>query len=609
MVRSSVLREDLGPRTRESVDTARRRQEEIDRQRIGLDALLQNAVDGRVAGLVETEGSTTGQFQPARSVFVRQAEHGLNGAQSIQRTFPEQASDQLVGGRTDARRLLPTEPRCREQPGNLLRRVVILDRSPGARRTPAVAGEPFVLVKDVHVAAVGPDPQPLTDEPMRCGVKGAVVDDMAVRMKLGLLPHAEIEGIGRQRLKCGLLHLEEAGQRSLLGCSVDADTGDFLDPLQELRVGLGHVAKGPARQEIALYVMNSRLDLPFVPWRFGSTGRDEESVVFRALAVVALGHGIVEHGLDDRGLEVVQNNLGRNPAEVLESFPVAAQPSLDLLVEDQDGILVAAVRKGHDEDPGPAHFARARIHHLPGGTKVDLGFGAGFDFDADEPFGKLALQVDHESAQRRVAALIAVLRVQPLEEGRHLHLLLPQLFDDRPEPLRLEDLTGLVFLGQPCCEKTVQVLRRRQRAFQKSFGCGDDPVTSHRFAGGPEVPGNGPVALTGPKPANYFSNIECHESPSCHVMPSLALWLEPRRYPLWQEGSCPAPSALPLVRASKIRDEWIREESPRTIHRGVPSGSRTANMVVPYEANTGGTLSANMVATMGRTVTFGAVFT
>jgi hypothetical protein len=63
-------------------------------------------------------------------------------------------------------------------------------------------------------------------------------------------------------------------------------------------------------------------------------------------------------------------------------------------------------------------------------------------------------------------------------------------------------------------------------------------------------------------------------------------------------------SSSPL-RASGIRDEWIREEPPPVSTAAAPAGSRSANTVVPYEANTSGTLSANMVATMGRTVTKG----
>ena len=63
------------------------------------------------------------------------------------------------------------------------------------------------------------------------------------------------------------------------------------------------------------------------------------------------------------------------------------------------------------------------------------------------------------------------------------------------------------------------------------------------------------------------------------------------------------------IRSSLLRASGIRNESGKSRLKRpaavAPGGSRTANRVVPYEANTGGTLCANMVATMGRTMTGG----
>ena len=129
----------------------------------------------------------------------------------------------------------------------------------------------------------------------------------------------------------------------------------------------------PAGQEVARHVVAAGLDLALVLGGAGAAGGDQEAVVLGALAVAALDDGVVQNGLDDGRLEVVDDDLPGHAAEVLERPAVAAQPGLDLLVEHQAGELVAAAAEGHDEAPGLAQLAGLRVDLHAGGGEVDLG--------------------------------------------------------------------------------------------------------------------------------------------------------------------------------------------------------------------------------------------
>lgn len=115
----------------------------------------------------------------------------------------------------------------------------------------------LVVVKDVDVPAVRPHPEPSADQTMGRRVVSVVDDDVAIRMELGFLPHAEVEGRCRKIEKPVLFDLEETGQRTILGRSVDPRPGGLLDPFQELPVGLDDVSKVPPRQEVSFDVMDS----------------------------------------------------------------------------------------------------------------------------------------------------------------------------------------------------------------------------------------------------------------------------------------------------------------------------------------------------------------
>jgi hypothetical protein len=81
--------------------------------------------------------------------------------------------------------------------------------------------------------------------------------------------------------------------------------------------------------------VDALLDLAFVLRCPRPARGNQEAVVLRALAIGALYHRVVEHRLDDRRLEVIDDDSTRDATEPLEGPPMAAQPRGDLLVEDE----------------------------------------------------------------------------------------------------------------------------------------------------------------------------------------------------------------------------------------------------------------------------------
>ena len=163
----------------------------------------------------------------------------------------------------------------------------------------------------------------LADEAVRRRVVGAVEDDVAVAVQLGLLPLSKLPGRNRQRPQGGVLHLIEERQRDLLDGAVHAPAGDLQAPAQEMTIAVVQIAERAASQGVALDVMDpALLHLAFVLGRARPAGRDEEAVVLGALAVAALDLGVVERRVHDGGAEIIKYDPARHAAEELEGRPV-----------------------------------------------------------------------------------------------------------------------------------------------------------------------------------------------------------------------------------------------------------------------------------------------
>jgi len=143
--------------------------------------------------------------------------------------------------------------------------------------------------------------------------------------------------------------------------------------------------------------------------RVGATGGDQKAIVLGQLPVTPLRLHFVKHRPDDRRLQVVDHQLLRHAAEVLERLFMAAQPGRDLLIEHERRVLVSAVGEGHHEDPRLPDLPRLRVDHLPRRSKIHLSLLPRADLDPDERRGGVPFEGDHIPAERRIAPRITVI--------------------------------------------------------------------------------------------------------------------------------------------------------------------------------------------------------
>ena len=110
----------------------------------------------------------------------------------------------------------------------------------------------------------------------------------------------------RQRLQQRALQLEQRQWR-LAGRAVHAHTGFLHHPTACLGVEVGQIAELAQRHEAALDVFDSRFDDPLLLRVPRGTWVDLEAVSLGALGVGALHDRVVDAGLDDRALGVVDD--------------------------------------------------------------------------------------------------------------------------------------------------------------------------------------------------------------------------------------------------------------------------------------------------------------
>ena len=150
-------------------------------------------------------------------------------------------------------------------------------------------------------------------------------------------------------------------------------------------------------------------------------GVNLERVPLGALGVGALDQRVVDAGLDDGALGVVDDDALEHAVEPLEGAAVAAEPGRHSLVPDEFHVLVAAVAQRHDEGPGAPGIA-VRMDELGAGAEVDLG---GLARRKAQPHGELArllgAQVVEHAHHGRVAAAKGVLAQERGVDGTPMH--------------------------------------------------------------------------------------------------------------------------------------------------------------------------------------------
>jgi len=220
--------------------------------------------------------------------------------------------------------------------------------------------------------------QVLTNVAVRRRVVAAVDDGVAVRVDLDSFGLDQLQRLGRQRQQSRPLVRLEQRQGWLVGGPVLASPGSFADPASERFIGHPQIRELLAGQEAALQEMDSVFNLALV---FGGPrpGRADHKPVVLGEPAVRLGQDrVVQRGHQHGRFQVVQNHLAWHAPETLEGTPVAGDPGVDPLVEDQLGVLVPTERQRHHERVGQAQLpspGRAEVHlrqhdvGVPGGWR------------------------------------------------------------------------------------------------------------------------------------------------------------------------------------------------------------------------------------------------
>ena len=166
-------------------------------------------------------------------------------------------------------------------------------------------------------------------------------------------------------------------------------------------------------QCVALDVVYASLfDFALVARRLGNTRRYQEVVVLRELPIAALCLLVMHNSPYDRGFEIVRPDLLDHSTKELEASDVKRNPRLDLLVKDDLGVLVAAPRKRHHEDPCPANPLLPGVIYFPGVPEVDLCLLPNRRLHTNERFRLSLLQPTHEAFDRVVTSCELVLLLE-----------------------------------------------------------------------------------------------------------------------------------------------------------------------------------------------------
>jgi hypothetical protein len=143
------------------------------------------------------------------------------------------------------------------------------------------------------------------------------------------------------------------------------------------------------------------------------------------LAVRPIQDGLLvgtEHGAYHRGLEVVRYDYTRDASEALESVHVASQPGVDLLIEDELGVVEATVRQREHENPSLPHYPLRRVKAHPRVTKVHLRDLSSRGRDRDRDVLRLRPLVLSEAYtetldRRKASGVVLFVRPKEVEDG------------------------------------------------------------------------------------------------------------------------------------------------------------------------------------------------
>src|SRR6266508_876746 len=116
------------------------------------------------------------------------------------------------------------------------------------------------------------------------------------------------------------------------------------------------------------------------------------AIMFGTFTVASLDLRVVEKGLSNAGIEVIEHDPAWHAAKESKRVAVERNPGRQALVEDELDVLMAAPRERHHEGPGLARLATGWVAHASSIAEVDLAFLTGGAFDPRGCLGRGGVQ-------------------------------------------------------------------------------------------------------------------------------------------------------------------------------------------------------------------------
>jgi hypothetical protein len=291
-------------------------------------------------------------------------EHAHYPAQPVEHSLGQQGLHQLHGGPPDVSGQRPAALASSERAGHLLRRHML------AMSRHHLIGACIAA----HVAAAASDPQLLPKQAKRGRVKGLLKDHMAVATDVDLLPEREVIGYSRQGLALGPLNRLKAAERGFFRRPAEAWPRGRQAPALEVTIRLGDRHRAPAPSRMALDVVDPLWrDRAFVLWGPGARIA-QKAIGLSPFPASALHLGIIEAGLDDPRLAVVEDDPMRHAPDDGERMFMELHPGRQRLIEDARYILMPIPGQSHHLCPRPPERPGYRIAYEARIAKIAPGF-------------------------------------------------------------------------------------------------------------------------------------------------------------------------------------------------------------------------------------------
>jgi hypothetical protein len=296
----------------------------------------------------------------------------------------------------------------------------------------------------------------------------------------------------------------EQRQGRLVRRAVFACPGPLLHPGAQVLVGDLDVEELAPGHKVALNVMHATFHLAFVLGRARPGRADHEPIVLRHPPVSFTENGVVDQRLEHRRFQVVGHDPPGDAAPTLERAAMQRNPGGGLLIEDQLGVLVAAVAERGDEDVSVAHLPAGRIIQLAHTAKVNLRLFSRRRMHPHKHLWGLGPQLVHEPAHRRITALIVVIVLQVLPNRGHFDA----LFDPRLHHFAVwldtrRHAGWLRWLAPRGRQRGI--VRQGPLRVQVALRRGPGLILAHRRARQLQVLGDAALALASPQAVKQFS--------------------------------------------------------------------------------------------------------